>query len=201
MQTPTERHLDIGCGSRPKNPYNKQFLYGIDIRNIPSTDAITFKQANLTLDSIPFEDNYFGTVSAFDFIEHIPRVFPSKDGKDTVFPFINLMSEVWRVLEHGGRFYALTPAYPNIGAFIDPTHVNFITDKTHTYFCVEYENAAAMYGFKGQFKLIRCEWVKFSYGMNPKAKLSVLQRLKVFINRKRNKVCHLVWELEAIKHS
>ena len=44
------------------------------------------------------------------------------------------MNEIYRVLKPGGTFYAITPYYPRDEAFVDPTHVNIITNKTHTYF-------------------------------------------------------------------
>jgi len=44
------------------------------------------------------------------------------------------MNEAYRVLKPGGIFYAITPYYPRAEVFVDPTHINFISHKTHTYF-------------------------------------------------------------------
>ncbi|KPN19918.1 hypothetical protein AO715_08210 [Xanthomonas sp. Mitacek01] len=109
--------------------------------------------ANLVVAPIPYPDDSFGSVSAYDFIEHVPRIFPDGRG-GTTFPFINLMNEVWRVLAHDGRLYALTPAFPHTDAFVDPTHVNIITDDSHTYFCGASPDGR-MYGFHGHFEVVR----------------------------------------------
>jgi SAM-dependent methyltransferase len=151
-------HLDIGCGKVPRNPYSRKKLCGVDIRDSDSTDTFDFRSANLSLEPIPYSSDTFGSVSAFDFIEHVPRILVTADGRQTFFPFIRLMDEIWRVLAHGGRLYALTPAFPRLQAFVDPTHVNFITEGTHEYFCGE-NPFARMYGFNGRFNIVRAHWV------------------------------------------
>lgn len=152
-----DRHLDLGCGGVPRNPYQRGELCGVDIQPLVLPD-IDYRSANLSIDPIPFPDNHFQSVSAFDFIEHVPRILPTSDGQNTRFPFIELMNEVWRVLAPGGLFYAITPAFPDPDAFVDPTHVNIITDQTHTYFCGD-EPKGAMYGFDGRFDAKRVLWV------------------------------------------
>ena len=153
-----DHHLDLGCGTKPRNPYGRGFLSGIDIRQLPPSPAFDYRVANLVLEPIPWADGSFGSVSAYDFIEHVPRVLATPDGRATVFPFVRLMQEVWRVLAPGGLFWALTPAFPHPDAFVDPTHVNIITEGTHEYFCGEYP-LARMYGFEGRFAVRRVEWV------------------------------------------
>jgi SAM-dependent methyltransferase len=189
-------HLDIGCGDFPRNPYRKENLYGLDIRNIESKNHVIFKQANLNFEKIPFDDNFFGSISAFDYLEHIPRVLVSEQGQ-TKFPLIEIMNEIWRVLANGGKFYALTPCYPAPQAFQDPTHVNFITESTHHYFCGE-NPEGIMYGFNGKFKAECCEWVihKDSHFAEER---NFKQELRRLIHRKRGKLSHYKWELTAIK--
>jgi len=149
-----DRHLDLGCGLNPRNPYRASESYGCDIRNfdLAVDKEFTYRQANLVEDPIPFEDDFFYSVSAFDFIEHIPRqAFVKSKGHCN--PFIDLMNEIYRVLKPGGIFVAFTPAYPSPEAFVDPTHVNIITDRTHLYFCSP-NPPASIYGFKGCFEPI-----------------------------------------------
>lgn len=208
---PGERHLDLGCGTRPRNPYGRRELHGVDVRPAPEGVAHQHRVANLTLEPIPYEDGSFGSVSAYDFIEHIPRILPTADGRGTVFPFIRLMDEIWRVLAPGGRLYALTPAYPHAEAFMDPTHVNFISEGTHDYFCGE-SPLGRMYGFQGRFRALRCEWVDISFHLSasaPDSRLRVLlkriarglrsasRRLRG--KRERGRRVYLLWELEAVK--
>lgn len=154
-----QRHLDLGCGTCPRNPYDRRHLCGTDIRPWDSATALPapdfdYRMANLVLDPIPWPDNSFESVSAFDFLEHVPRLLMTPDGTGTRFPFVELMDEVWRVLAPGGLLYAVTPAYPSPEAFQDPTHVNIITERTHEYFCGP-QALGRMYGFSGHFRAVR----------------------------------------------
>lgn len=207
-----DRHLDLGCGRFPRNPYARRHLSGVDIRPLQEAEGFDYRVANLILEPIPYPDNSFLSVSAFDFIEHIPRIFPGDGG--TVFPFVRLMDEIWRVLAPGGRLYALTPAFPAPEAFTDPTHVNIITDKTHTYFCGE-KPMGRMYGFKGRFKALRCERVALSehYSAipgspeNSKPRTGIKRAAEIIRNLIRRisgrsdatRKKYLLWELEAVK--
>lgn len=195
--TPADRHLDIGCGAEPHNPYRKAELHGVDIRQIDPQASFRFSAANLTLEPIPFPDSHFSSVSAFDFIEHVPRTMASADGTGTRFPFVELMNEVWRVLAPGGRFYALTPAFPSPQAFRDPTHVNFITEETHHYFVGDVPGAR-MYGFNGRFRTLRAGWAvsRDSQFAQP---MSFRQKVRLFQHTVKGQLSHYLWDLEALK--
>lgn len=190
-------HLDLGCGARPRNPYGYEVVHGIDIRlpDIISED-VQIKIANLAIDKIPYPDNYFNSVSAFDFIEHVPRILNGGE-HGTRFPFIELMDEIWRVLKPDGLFYALTPAYPSEEVFVDPTHVNFITENTHAYFC-EGRCYGKNYGFNGLFEAKRVQRVYPR--LHHHANNSYQVRLKsLFKALKFKPKTHLLWELRKIK--
>jgi len=196
------KHLDLGCGTNPKNPYGRTHLFGIDIRDdaqiLLAQRGIAIKKANLVFDKIPFEDNFFDSVSAVDFLEHVPRQMPLGGTNEVVYPFINLMNEIWRVLTPGGRFLAFTPAFPSSLAFVDPTHVNYITVGTHEYFCGD-EPKGRMYGFQGKFV---ARIAKFStpknYHVMPHDPLRSAVR---DLGRRVTKhgLQYIVWELEAVK--
>lgn len=192
-----KKHLDLGCGAEPRNPFHAPNLYGIDIAKRTNSDLnnIRFVSANLALDTIPFPDNYFDSVSAYDFLEHIPRLLHSD--KETYFPFIRLMSEVYRVLKPGGTFYAITPLYPKESAFVDPTHVNFISKNTHKYF-TEPHAWAEMYGFAGAFTVKRVKTVNFDYEVSPRQGLIRIIKWIVCILIPRSKQ-HIVWHFVASK--
>jgi len=68
---------------KPRNPFNYNELCGCDIRDIADQNDLKFeyKKCNLILDSIPYPDRHFNSVSGFDFIEHIPRQLLNKDGE------------------------------------------------------------------------------------------------------------------------
>ena len=197
MSNLPDRHLDLGCGNAPRNPYERRELCGVDLREMPTQPGVELRAANVVLDPIPYPDGHFGSVSAYDFIEHVPRLLTTPDGRATWFPFIRLMNEIWRVLAPGGRLYALTPAFPNPAAFVDPTHVNVITDKTHEYFCGD-GALGHIYGFEGGFRALRVEWVVNLDSLQARPR-TWRQALRRWNRARRGKLTHLLWELEALK--
>jgi SAM-dependent methyltransferase len=139
--------LDIGCGSEPRNPFKAPIVYGIDIREgVPN-----IRNADLVVEPIPFPDSTIDYLTAYDFIEHVPRVIYLPKRR---FPFVELMNEVYRVLKTEGIFLSHTPVYPYPEAFRDPTHVNIITADTFPYYFCGEDAHADIYGFKGRFKLL-----------------------------------------------
>jgi len=153
MDSESTKSLDLGCGLKPKNPFNAIEVFGIDIRKSSKNILI----ADLVIDSIPFDDCYFDYCSAFDFIEHIPRVIYAPHRR---FPFVDLMSEIYRVLKPGGRFLSFTPAFPAAAAWRDPTHVNIITTETFPLYFDTEKCWAKIYGFKGGFEIEKQYWHK-----------------------------------------
>jgi SAM-dependent methyltransferase len=155
------RTLDLGCGANPRNPFNADETFGVDIRDLGGG----IRKANLFIEPIPFDDGYFNFVSAYDFIEHVPRVlsvFNSQAGEtNIIYPFINLMNEIYRVLVPGGYFYSRTPAYPHPEAFQDPTHVNIITEQTFPLYFNDKFPVAHIYGFEGGFQIQELSWEGF----------------------------------------
>jgi SAM-dependent methyltransferase len=192
-----DRHLDLGCGDTPRNPYGRAALFGVDLRAVDGGSRFEFRSANLSFEPIPFDADAFASVSAFDFIEHVPRVLNGAAPNTTVFPFVRLMDEVWRVLTPGGLFYALTPCYPGREAFVDPTHVNVITEQTHEYFCGS-EPRARMYGFGGAFTVRRAEWVIPELARTV-APLTWRQEFRRRQRAKKGKLVYFLWELAAVK--
>ena len=144
--------LDLGCGKTPKNPFAMEEVFGVDIRD--DIDAKIYR-ADLAIEPIPFEDGFFNAVTAFDFIEHIPRIIYMPNRR---FCFVELMNEIYRVLKVGGRFLSFTPAFPAPAAWRDPTHVNIITEQTFLLYFDNKTRWAAMYGFNGYFKIASQKW-------------------------------------------
>jgi SAM-dependent methyltransferase len=189
-----KKHLDVGCGSQPRNPFDSEELYGIDIIE-QSSDDFHYVQSNIVLDPLPFEDSTFDSISAYDFLEHIPRLVI--DNNKSRFPFIDFMNEVYRVLKPNGVFYAITPYYPRNEAFVDPTHVNIISKNTYEYF-THPKYGASIYGFVGKFKVMRMKKIKFSQEINKHNYLIKLLK-DIFYSLYYTKKSHLLWEFRAIK--
>ena len=194
----TTRHLDLGCGPVPRNPYHCDEVHAVDLALPPGLDTTRFAQANLSLEPIPHPDSSFDSVSAFDFLEHVPRVLATVDGRGTRFPFIELMNQIHRVLKPGGRFFALTPAYPNEEAFQDPTHVNILTEGTWKYFCGE-PPQARMYGFSGNFEMRRNERALYPEAFEPTVPVGWRREMRRRRLLKTGRLTHLMWEFACVK--
>lgn len=188
------KHLDIGCGEKPRNPFNCNELYGIDIIDFHSAD-FHYTKSNVVLEKIPFPDNTFDSISAYDFLEHIPRVY-IHNHKST-FPFVEFMNEMYRVLKPEGIFYAITPCYPRAEIFVDPTHVNFISKDTYKYFTLP-KLKAKMYGFNGVFEKVRIKRIKLS--QETKKHSLIAKFLKnIYYTVHYTKKSHILWEFKAVK--
>jgi len=191
------RHLDLGCGSTPRNPLNQDELFGVDL-SAPVGDS-HLKRVDLCFEPLPFETSSFDSISAYDFIEHIPRVLNDSVNRTTQFPFVDLMNEIYRVLKPEGRFLASTPCYPHPHVFVDPTHVNFISIRSHTYFC-GCEPLARIYGFKGHFEpRTVLLWRPRKELLLPPSAPTLRQRIHRFIDSIRRKNSHVLWDLVAVK--
>lgn len=144
------RALDLGCGFSPKNMFEAEALYGVDRYEDKERNIF---EVNLGFEKLPFDDSSFHYVTAYDVLEHIPKFAESSESRGA--PFIYLMNEVFRVLRPGGRFFTLTPIFPYLGAFQDPTHNNIITaDTFELYFSKDKLDIAKHYGITAEFDII-----------------------------------------------
>jgi SAM-dependent methyltransferase len=100
---PGKNFLDIGCGAgtllyQAKRCYSD--VYGLDIaisKTLKEKNG-QFKLLEVDVDKtgLPFEDDFFDTISALDVIEH-------------VFDPVFLLEETYRVLKKGGQVIYTTP--------------------------------------------------------------------------------------------
>lgn len=145
--------LDLGSGPEPQNPFRASAAIGVDVVNFGKQGIIT---CDLAQEVLPLPDCYASIVTAFDFLEHIPRYSITTEGKSRL-PLVELFNEIHRVLEPGGHFFSYTPVFPRHDAFVDPTHVNIMTKRTvRDYFCGS--AMARIYGFKGHFDVVWEGW-------------------------------------------
>jgi len=146
------KSLDLGCGKNPKNPFNADEVFGIDVRDDVNANI---KRADLVIEPIPFDNKTFGYVIACDFIEHVPPLVYVPHRRNA---FVELMSEIYRVLKMNSTFLSFTLAYPHIETFRDATHVNFITEQTFALYFDHENRWGGLYGFSAAFKIISQEW-------------------------------------------
>lgn len=145
--------LDLGCGVNPRNPFQAHRVCGVDLSPI-SPKAAEVRSADLAIEPIPWDDEHFDYITAYDFLQHIPRIVYCPNRR---LSFVELMNETWRCLKIGGLLLSSTPAYPHPEAFQDPTHVNIITEKTFAYYFAG-PCWARMYGFRGLFEIKSQNW-------------------------------------------
>jgi SAM-dependent methyltransferase len=74
---------------------------------------------NLEQHPLPFPDDYFDEMAAYDVLEHIGR---QGDWKG----FFDEFAEYWRILKPGGEFGILVPVGQDYHA--DPGHTRFFSD-------------------------------------------------------------------------
>lgn len=142
--------LDLGSGPKPRNIFSANKIYGVDIRSWDVNEDV--HNCNLSVDNIPFPSNHFDYITAFDLLEHIPRVLVVNN--KTLFPFVHHFNEVWRVLKPSGYFFSSTPCFRYKEVFHDPTHINTMKEDTvQLYSTGNYW--ARIYGFYGSFELVK----------------------------------------------
>lgn len=145
--------LDLGSGENPKNDFLASEVWSVDIIDSESPHHVI---CDATSGPLPLESTSFDLITAYDFLEHIPRV--ALINGTTTFPFIELMNEIFRILKPGGHFYSYTPVFPKKAAFQDPTHVNIMTKDTLRSYFSGSDPIARVYGFSGNFAMVASGW-------------------------------------------
>ncbi len=106
--------LDLGCGNHPRNIFNAKMLYGIDAG--PHLDSNVIKLDIIT-QKIPFADNFFDGISAYDLIPYLPKIAHTPN---LIYPILNIFDEVWRLLKQNGLFFLNILTSENISTTPDP---------------------------------------------------------------------------------
>ncbi len=117
------RELLIGAGNnRAKKvkirtmPHEWQGLTTLDIDEGTNPDVVH----NLNVMPLPFDDNSFDEIHAYEVLEHCGT---QGDWKF----FFAQFEEFWRVLKPGGLFCASCPDYKSVWAWADPGHTRVIS--------------------------------------------------------------------------
>lgn len=121
------RELLLGCGNRRKRvicypglPDEYQGLVTLDIDPNCGADVIWDLS---TAAPLPFPDNHFDTVSAFEVLEHIGQQGDYKT-------FFRQFSDYWRVLKPDGLFFGSSPKWNSPWLFGDPGHTRLVSEES-----------------------------------------------------------------------
>ena len=156
--------LDIGCGLGyliEEALEEDVDAYGIEISDYALRNAVVKERVKFgSITDIPFGNEYFDVVSAFDVIEHIHP-------KDT----FKALSEIHRVLKPGGIFVMTTPnpCSNNINWVYDLTHVNVRPPKYWKLILEEY-------GFKVRLYYVP-SFIKYYLSMKPIFLCKILHKI------------------------
>lgn len=105
--------IDIGCGQK-KLPGS----IGLDFSEMSDADIVI----DLNKDNLPFESNSIDYVYSSHCLEHL-----TLDG------FLNIISEIYRVLKEDGQFYLTVPYYSTGLNLANPFHNNQVCFNEHTF--------------------------------------------------------------------
>ncbi len=120
-------NLDLGCGRKKREGY-----VGIDVASSSRADLLADLRRG-----IPLHGDSCERVLCDNLLEHMPDL-------------VGIMNEIWRVCRDGALVEVIVPYYTSIGAFQDPTHVRYFTEKTFLYFT---QTLPYDYGFRGKFTI------------------------------------------------
>lgn len=164
--------LDLGCGR-----YKVPGTIGIDKSISVHPDIV----ADFVKNELPFPDNSAEIIYCRQVLEHIDDIF-------------SVMNKIYRILHPSGRLIVEVPYWSSEGAFRDPTHVRFFSEKSFDYWDPNCE--CNYYADTSPFRVVRvshiinrsfaAKMVKWFFG---------LKGLKAF----NNMITGLVFELAPIK--
>jgi len=114
-------------------------------------DILDFEEVDIVCDvvkGIPLADNSVEEIVANHFLEHIPDTF-------------KVMSELYRVSAPGAILRIKCPYFKSIGAFKDPSHVSFFTERTFEYFDPDFVRKGLLpdYATRAVFKTEKISYI------------------------------------------
>lgn len=121
------RELLIGCGSRREKVLyleNREFsdLVTLDINPDHKPDVVW----DLNELPLPFDDDSFDEIHAYEVLEHTGRQGDYKF-------FFAQFSEFWRILKPGGFLMATCPSWKSPWAWGDPSHTRVLMHEQLTF--------------------------------------------------------------------
>ena len=135
--------LHLGCGKSLLPDY-----IGVDLSPQLGVSVV----CDLSKKPWPFQDSSVASCVLLNLLEHLP---------DT----IQVMEELWRITKPGGVVSIQVPYYNSAGAFQDPTHVKFFTERTFDYFTTDGTTELSHYNYysNARFDILRLDFYQRSW--------------------------------------
>lgn len=122
------KELLIGCGSRATKDLSTEKSH--KFKNLTRLDNNPDHKSDvlwdLTKHPLPFPDNEFDEIHAYDVLEHLAHQGDYKF-------FFAEFSEYWRILKKDGLFFASVPALDSVWKWGDPSHKRVIVKENLTF--------------------------------------------------------------------
>jgi len=159
------KELLLGCGGRRNKDLaiegHKDFENVITLdNNISHNPDIVF---DLTEHPLPFKDNEFDEIHAYEVLEHLAQQGDYKF-------FFKEFSEYSRILKPDGLFFCSVPHHQSIFALGDPSHKRIITKQQLFFLDQDFYNQVGKtacsdfrYIYKANFKLVFDQETKDQY--------------------------------------
>jgi len=166
--------VDLGCGR-----YKVPGTIGVDQSPAVNPDIVL----DFIEEDLPFETGSVDKIYCRQVMEHIPDLF-------------SLMNKIHRVLKPNGRLIVEVPYWSSEGAFRDPTHVRFFSEKSFDYWDPECE--CAYYADVAPFRI-----EAVTYNTNQRLPARIVKRLFGMRTLKafNNMIVSLTFELIPLKPS
>ena len=130
----SEIRIDLGCGR-----YKREGFIGVDKFPIVEPDIV----CDVENERLPFGDSTVSEIYSSHVFEHIVNIQ-------------NVMNECHRVLISEGTLTIRVPYWSSEGAYRDPTHVRFFTEKSFEYW--RQDSECAYYASAAPFEILRVEY-------------------------------------------
>jgi len=165
--------LNLGCGFKNIPGYT-----GVDTVKTNATDIIH----DLNNFPYPFADSSVIEIIMDNSLEHLDDI-------------VKTMEEIYRMCKNGAIIKINVPYAKSDGAFKDPTHRHFFTERTFQYFTKEYKNN---HYTKARFNVKKIKLINHSntIGLKIRNKIPFRSFLKYFL---LNMYDEIYFELECLK--
>ncbi len=187
------RDLLIGCGSK------RDMVVHVDGRadwgELVTLDNVSSHRPDVVHDlfdpHLPFSDNEFDSIHAYEVLEHIGTQGDYK-------LFFAQFSDYWRVLKPGGFLCATCPSYESVWAWGDPSHTRVITYATLMFLSqAEYTKQIGKTGMSDFRHIYREDFEPIAIQDDGKTLAFVLQAVKPSRIAKRCIVCGVLGHKES----